>query len=283
MVAREQITLPHGTAVITLFIREGIVMASDGLQVSEGLTGDPKNPFWQHREEAEPKVAVCNQSFLCGMAGTNPITLGKPINIEYHFQEWLPITNTKARFSVRDYAKAIQCKARATFQNMDAILKQDEFWKSEISTSNDFLKIAVAGYDGDAPQYCVVPIEFDRDKRQLFYADIQCTTPLWTRPSSVIRYVLSGHEQLMNQSLTHGTPEFARFTQLLPDARAATGSLFPHTPPSLKDIIAWAAVIIAMQGEFYPQQIGGTTRIGELVKGELPIVSPPLTLRLGQH
>jgi hypothetical protein len=78
MAARENVNLPHGTAVITSFIREGIVMASDGLQISEGLTGDPKNPFSQRREEAEPKIAVCNNSFLCGMAGTNPITLGKP-------------------------------------------------------------------------------------------------------------------------------------------------------------------------------------------------------------
>jgi hypothetical protein len=55
---------PHGTAVITLFNAEGVVMASDGLQVAESRTGDPTKSFLKIRGEAEPKITVC-ASFFC--------------------------------------------------------------------------------------------------------------------------------------------------------------------------------------------------------------------------
>jgi hypothetical protein len=93
-------TLPHGTAVITLFSHEGIAMASDGLAITPVATGDSEKPFRQVRGEAESKVAVCNKSFLCGMSGINPIVFSTP-KIEYHFQKWLPITKAKTRPSVR--------------------------------------------------------------------------------------------------------------------------------------------------------------------------------------
>lgn len=282
--ASEPIALSHGTAVITLFSHEGIVMASDGLQLTEIPTGDAKTPFLIRRDEAESKVAVCNRHFLCGMAGTNPITLSQPINIEYHFQKWLPIIRTKSRPSVRNYANAIQEKARITFKNMNIVMKDDEFWKSKIASDDSFIKIAVAGYTGEArtPEYCEVHIEFDRNKRQLIYPDIQCGTPTWTRPSSMINYVLSGHEKLINQSRMGGTLEFSRFTRLLPDAGTATRTLFPDSPPAINEIVAQAAVMIVMQGEFDPEHIGGTTRIGELINGKLPAVHPPLALTLGK-
>lgn len=183
----EPVALSHGTAVVTSFIREGIVMASDGLQLTEIRTGDPKAPFLIRRDEAESKVAACNKVFLCGMAGVNPITIPKPINIEYHFKRWLPIVGTGSRPSVRNYAKAIQDKARLTFRNMSIVMKGDEFWRSKIASEDSFIKFAIAGYSGAAktPEYCEVHIEFDRSKRQLIYPDIQCVTPTWTRPSSI--------------------------------------------------------------------------------------------------
>jgi hypothetical protein len=277
--ASDRSVLSYGTAVITSFVREGIVMASDGLQISEVYTGDPTKPFREQRGEAESKVAVCNKVFLCGIAGINPLIIPKPANIEYHFQKWLPAAKAKTRPSVRNYTKIIQDKARITFKNMYIALKNDEFRKSKITSTNYFIKIAVAGYSGNGtPEYCETWIQFDRDKRRLVYPDIECATPVWTRPSSSLRYLLSGHQKVIDQSFVPGTSEFARFQQLLPDARATTGTLFPDTPPTLDEIVAEAAAMIAMQGEFYPEEIGGTTRIGMLIKGKLPTVHLPLTL-----
>lgn len=96
-----------------------------------------------------------------------------------------------------------------------------------------------------------------------------------------INYVLSGHENLIKQSRVGGTLEFSRFARLLPDARAATRTLFPNSPAALDEIVAQAAVMIAMQGERDPERIGGTTRIGVLVNGKLPTVHQPLNLSLG--
>jgi hypothetical protein len=108
-------------------------------------------------------------------------------------------------------------------------------------------------------------------------------TPPLTMPASMIPAVLSGHKELVERSHTPGTPEFARFSQLLPEARTTTGTLFPDTPPAVNNMVASVAVMIAMQGEFDPEQIGGTTRIGILIKGKLPTVHRPLTLRLSDN
>jgi hypothetical protein len=131
------------------------------------------------------------------------------------------------------------------------------------------------------PRYCVILIKLDRDKRRLAYLDINCMTPTPSGPTKMISAVLSGHEKLVDQSRTPGTPDFFRLAKLLPEASAATGTLFPDTPPTVNKIVALSAVMIAMQGEFDPEHIGGTTRIGVLVQGKLPAVHQALNLSLG--
>jgi len=275
--------LPHGTTVITLFTQEGIVMASDGLQITEISTGDPAKPFRERRDEAEPKVAVCNKYFLCGMSGINPISLPPPIKVEYHFHKWLPDLSAKTDLSVEYYAKTVQRKARITFKNMDVVMKQDNFWKSEISKSETFLQIAVAGYDKQVPRYCVIRIKIDREKRQLIYfPKLDCATPEPHSATSILTLVLSGHDQLIARSRTQGTADYDRFRHFVWDAKPKTGTLFPGSPPSVDDAVAWAAATVAMQKDADPQTIGGTTRIGVLVKGKLPTVGKPLTLDFGK-
>jgi hypothetical protein len=264
--------IQHGTVLITLFSHEGIVMASDGLEIADVTTGDPQKPFRTVREEAEAKIAVCNKSFVCGSAGADVINLPDPVNIKYHFQEWLPITKTKTT-SVRDYAKIIQNKARVTFKKMDIAIKQADFWKSHIGgMSGDFVVYGIAGYDGKTPQLCIIPIKISPDNRRLLYDDILCQAPQWTSPTSTIRIVISGHEKDIGKAATAGTSEAARLAELLPAAGATAKTLFPDAPPSLSNVIAWAAGVVELEGKLHPEQFGRTTRIGVLIDGKLPTV-----------
>ena len=104
----------HGTAVITLFAQDAIVMASDGLAVSETLTGNPKQPFTRSATESEAKIVACER-FLCGLAGINPLTISD-LNSEYHFQELLPVNHGKTSATAKEYAQALHDKARLTFR-----------------------------------------------------------------------------------------------------------------------------------------------------------------------
>ena len=102
----------HGTAIVTLFAQDAIVMASDGMVVSENPTGNPRQPFIRTATESEAKIAVCER-FLCGLAGS--LITVRSLNFEFHFQEWLPVNQGKTVTTVKEYAQALRDKARFTF------------------------------------------------------------------------------------------------------------------------------------------------------------------------
>src|ERR1700733_5107360 len=109
-------SVQHGTAVVTLASRDGFVMAADGLAIIEQPTNDPANPYIRTRQNAEPKIAVCDKVFLCGMSGVNPLYISdKGLKIEYDFQDWISTIRSTQQTSPRQFANAIQSKARRTF------------------------------------------------------------------------------------------------------------------------------------------------------------------------
>src|SRR5271163_1555946 len=110
----------RGTAIVFIFGESGLVVASDGL--AQNFSSDHSGIV---RKEAEPKISVCNKSFLCAMAGVNPAVFPS-VGIEYHFREWLPTPSGKKRASLREYADAMEDKARMTFKGLDLLLKSGE-------------------------------------------------------------------------------------------------------------------------------------------------------------
>jgi hypothetical protein len=102
-----------GTVVFTLAIRDGIVMGADGLTVF--VAGDAANPSIKQSAPAEPKIAVCGNRFLCGMAGINPFP--KYTKIKYDFQDWISTIQVHHRASPRQFSKSItRCRIRTRRQ-----------------------------------------------------------------------------------------------------------------------------------------------------------------------
>lgn len=271
----------HGSVIFTIVTPDGIIMASDGLVIDEEWIPNqriPLSPYKRSTEESEPKIAICNRRFLCESAGNNPVISTLP-DIEYHFQEWLPVANRKTTTKVRDYAERMETKARITFKDMGTVLKRPEFWDPEHTQSHRFEDFGVAGYDGDVPIHCSFYIDTDHQSYRLIYSDISCSA-VKTAPGNIQLFIMAGHKETFRRAITSGTPENRRANDLILNARAASRTLFPDAPPSIQQAIAQAVVLVALQGEFDPENIGGTTRIAVLLKGssEIPFLHSPVNL-----
>jgi hypothetical protein len=250
----------HGTFVATIVTSEGIVMASDGLNVQETPTGHSQTSFQRSTSESGPKIAVCNVRFLCGTAGLEGIDW-PDVHIKYHFLEWLPVPKAKTRPTVREYARLIQAKARVTFKDMDTALKKPEYWDPETSESETLERWAIAGYDGDTPKDCIVEVGLDTKTRQVAFPAITCRT-VANGPVDMV----SGPEW-MDKTSVRGTPENRKFAQFSFKARAAIATLFPNSPPSVQNAITTLASMTAVCSYVEPHKYGGITWIGVLEKG----------------
>jgi hypothetical protein len=265
-----------GTVIIAAFTPDGVVIASDGLVVYEEYVPKPTPHFKRSTAESEPKIVVCNIRFLCANSGTGLDTS----EIEYDFPKSLPPANAKTGTTVRNYAQLIQDKARITFKEMESILRQSDLSDPETSKSDSFQSYLVVGYDGDVLNRCRVEIKIDRVQSKLIYPDIICDTPTEATKYSQI----SGNSELSRKIVTRGTSENKRYGELVSKAGATTRTLFPDAPPTIQNAIAEVSIIVAMQGQLDPQYIGGTTRIGVLLRGacKLPIIHSPVDLALGK-
>jgi hypothetical protein len=261
-------TYPHGTVVFTLAVRDGFVMAADGLTILVGgeLNGKPI----QRTGASEPKIAICGHTLLCGMAGVNPFP--KELKIEYDFQDWISDSHVLGMESPQQFAEAIAVKAKITFRDFGTVLASDPFWRSK-NSPQDLLEFQIAGYIGEIPQVCDLHIGIDRQLHQLVYPKPEYFTPLWESPSptSVIPYPLSlGHS--IEQVLKGGTPEAQYAAEILPGAVAVARILLPDSPSPLQEITGNAAAFVRTTDAFNPDQAGGVTTIGVLQKGRLPRV-----------
>ena len=258
----------HGSVVFTLAVRDGFVMAADGLTLSVG--GEPGRAVVKRSAAAEPKIAVCGPRLLCGMVGVNPFP--KELNIKYDFQGWILAIKSGHEFSPRLFTQAIDAKAQVTFRNFRSILMTDSFWKSK-QAPQDLLDFQVAGFDGKTPQICNLRIAVNRQQHQLEYPKPECFTPRWESPSptSVIPYPLSFGDSIA-EALKGGTPEAKYLVEILPAATSAAHAILPEAPPSLQEVVGDAAAFVRMTDEFNPDQAGGITTIGVLQKGRKPIV-----------
>jgi hypothetical protein len=110
---------PHGPVVFTLVVRDGLVMAADGLTTFVAEKGN--GIAAPYPGAAQPKIAICGRRFLCGMAGVNPFPTGLGIN--YDFQKWIT-TFSASQSSPQRFANLILVKARDTFREFGSILQQ---------------------------------------------------------------------------------------------------------------------------------------------------------------
>ena len=159
-------------------------------------------------------------------------------------------------------------------EKIDSVINRPEFWDPEVSKSQHFIVIAVAGYDKEGPTYCVVKIDIDREHTRFAYPENDCINPT-TKLGVTNSFILSGHEKLLDRSNTAGTPENRRLLQLIPDAKAKLRTFFPDAPEFAQAAIGFGIAYITMQGEFDPENIGGTIRVGVLIKNKEPFVHPP--------
>jgi hypothetical protein len=167
----------HGTSVITLVGKDGIVMAADGRTINQSLAGDTG-------EGANDKIAICGTDFLCGMAGVSPLLItDKGAEVKYNFQDWIPTVKSCHPCSVSQYAKIVQCEARRVLRNVDAVFKIDKYWKSELTERSAFISYQVAGYSDDRPEVCEVPVKIDRKTRTLSYPEPTCIAKAPVKPS----------------------------------------------------------------------------------------------------
>src|SRR5262249_5076197 len=149
------------------------------------------------------------------------------------FHDWIASITVAGQTSVKQFANAIQTKARVTFKEMPFFLKNDGFWKSH--TNLDFMAYALAGFSGDVPEVCTVILTINRERTDLEYPELQCATPTWTRAGS-FRYIpLYGTEHgNIDLSSQAGTPQAIRKTELWPVGCRAAATLFPDAPLGLQ-------------------------------------------------
>jgi hypothetical protein len=265
------LSIGHGTTLVTFFGKDGIVMAADNQMIRESDIGTPDKPYIQETQVAEPKVVICNRTLLCGTAGMNPISIhADTVQIEYHFEQWLPIT--EAQTPVRDYADLVQKKARLTLHDMESVIKEDKFWKSQISNSPILVDYEIAGYTEDTPQFCRVQIQIDREKRRLVYPDIDCRLPPIPGGIGMSHGYIFGITDNIAKAQTPGTPQAVRLSELLFEAEITRISLLTDAPASLNDAITRAAAYIWLEGELQPKYVGHTATVGVICKGRKPAI-----------
>lgn len=262
---------PHGTAILTMAIRDGFIMGADGMTVFQG--GIDAKPGVGIRAVVEPKIAICAKRLLCGMAGINPIHNRYPggLVVEYDFQEWISRIPGNDQTSPRQFADAMQLQARSTFKDMDSIMKIDPFWKSKAAPQL-FIGFQVDGYEGDAPQVCEVWIKANLQSYELEYPPPDCSAPEWKSPSptSARPALLSGYG--LNDMFTPGTARQLRLAEIKSRAIAAVIPQLPDSPPPIQETAGITVAVIKVMEEFNPDQFGGPITIGILEKGQLPRV-----------
>jgi hypothetical protein len=263
-----------GTSILAAMSDDGIVLASDGLTVWKSV--NPEVPLADSFEPAEPKVAICGGRFLCATAGVNPLVtknlseiqpgLDVPVNLEYHFQSWLPVLDEESNASVLDYAKMLQQKARITFKDMDLILSTENFWKTQFAAHRVLIDYIVVGYDGAKPTICELVLKTDRDTRKMIYDPPECKSPN-PEESPVLPF---GEQQHIRAAKAPGTPEASYYLELRERNRATARTLFPKAPAAFQNLIAQAATLIRVEGKFNPEHVGGITTVGVIPKGQKP-------------
>jgi hypothetical protein len=263
-----------GTSIVAAMSDDGIILASDGLTVFKSV--NPEMPLADSFAPADPKVAICAGRFLCATAGVNPLVtknlseiqpgLDVPVNLEYHFQSWLPVLDEKSNASVLDYAKLLQEKARITFKDLDLVLSTDNFWKTQFAAHRVLIDYFVVGYDGDRPSICEVVLKTDRDTRKMIYEPPECKFPDPTE----LPVLPFGEQQHILAAKVPGTPEASYYLELREGNRATARTLFPQAPPSFQNLIAQVTTLIRVEGQLNPEKVGGITTVGVIPKGQKP-------------
>jgi hypothetical protein len=263
-----------GTSILAAISDNGIILASDGLAVFRSV--NPEVPLADTFEPAEPKVAICGGRFLCATAGVNPLVtknlsdiqpgLDVPVNLEYHFQSWLPVLDEKSNASVLDYAKMLQEKARITFKDLDLVLGTENFWKTQFAAHRVLIDYVVVGYDGAKPTICELVLKTDRETRKMIYDPPECKSP---NPAD-LPVLPFGEQQHIQAAKAPGTPEASYYLELRDGNRATARTLFPQAPPSFQNLIAQVATLIRVEGKLNPEKVGGITTVGVIPKGQKP-------------
>jgi hypothetical protein len=272
LIALPEPPIQHGTCVLTLSTMDSIVMAADGQTHFESPTNNPKAPYDKQTEEGESKIAICGRRFICATAGINPMNYeADGISVHYAFQQWISTIVVDEDASVSDFADAVQKQARKTFHDMDAVLKRDDFWNSEAARESALFTYRIAGFSEEAAEFCDIALQVDRDNRRLIYRRPECKIRR-AAGSFHLSTLVGTHYANSVTALTSGTPQAAKLAELKPVFMNTAKALLPDSPPALQEIAAIAAALVSVEGEFNPQNVGGTPRIGILVEGQLPKV-----------
>lgn len=255
----------HGTTIVALHCPDGFVVAADSLGIIQTLDGKPEHII----PAAESKLAVCGKDFICATAGANPIHWQEGnINIEYHFQNWIAAIKSENQCCVRNFANAVRDRARATFQDMDRLMRKEEFWKSDISQGGALTVYQIVGFDpGEIPVVCKVYVEFDKKHRKLSYPDPTCAR---ADASNRVSLHIPSYTQFQNvlQSQTRGTPQAIRLTELIGQTGPIAKALIPNASSDLQTLLAAAVSLVRVESEFNPQRVGGAVTVGILARGQ---------------
>jgi hypothetical protein len=261
---------PHGTSVIALTAPDGLVMAADGLTL---FVPDGANKVSASSIPPEPKIAVCGKRFLCGFAGYNPIDSG---GFKYNFQNWISSIRVAGHPSVKEFTETVHLKARETFGEIKPILDADDFWKAKGNRGQaPFMSYGIIGYSEKIPEFCTFTLDINLENHTLKDSAVDCGTPTWSR-TGTYRFArlpnsMTSHMELAESGLN--VAEVRRKAQLIPQMSPIAASLFPEFPPSIQNLIAIGAALIKVEGEFNPKYVGGTTAIGVIEDGKLPVVA----------
>lgn len=268
-------TIAHGTSVITLIGKDGIVMAADGLEVEQSLAGGGGS-------RPTEKIAICGDEFLCGMAGINPLYIpipAKGIKVEYEFQHWIGTIKSCRPCRVSQFADIVQSHARITFRDMDKVFKIQKYWKSKLTEAPTFVAYEIIGYSDGAPEVCTVTVQINRQRRSLIYPKPECAikTPANPSPTSIVYMPLAGtfHANIDRAVRDHSSEQGVAFGKFQAEALPLIVQLMPHSPPSFQVVVAGAIAEIRAEGKFNPQKVGGPTLVGIVIKGNLPALLHP--------
>ena len=222
---------------------------------------------------AEPKIAICGTRFLCGFAGYSPIITG---NFKYDFQDWISSIKVDDHTSVREFADSVQVKARETFREIKPILDAAEYWKAKGSSGESpFMSYGFIGYSKNVPEFCTFTLHVNLEDHTIKYSPVICETPTWSRVGSYrhgrLPDTLTANIELAQSGLN--VAQVRQKEKFISQLYPIASGLFPDSPPSIQKLIAVAAALIKVEGEFNPKYVGGTTIVGVIPNGKLPAVA----------
>jgi len=262
----------HATVVATLGAKDGLVMAADGMALSQ--QANPSHRILSIKEASLPKIAICGGRFVCGMAGQNPLHINKSgRKVEYEFEHWVStLAGGTHATSPLEFSNLIQKQARITFREMNFFLRTEPYWNGNYAPDS-LVRFQVIGYSGETPQVCFIDLKVDKSIHRLIYSHPECITPQWksASPTTFVLYPLSMPED-MEKALSAGTLQAHRFSELQPKTIASAATLLSDAPPALHNIVGTAAALIQVTDEFSPDKAGGETIVGVVRKGVLPTV-----------